>query len=272
MTVGVAYSMIDIAANLTNIQFRSDVSAVIERARAHGVAGFLVPGITLDSIIEAITLAEQHADVFAMAGIHPHHSADCTPQAIKQLTQYAAHPRVVAWGEIGLDFFRNRSPRQLQIEAFEAQLVLATTRPTLPVFFHERDAFDTFADLLAAYAHRIGKYVVHCFTNDCTALRRYLDLGAYIGITGWVCDPQRGKRLRQLVQYVPLDRLLIETDCPYLLPKDLPNMPRNRRNEPCFLRHVAQRVAALRRESVNSIIKRTSDNARALFALPCQIK
>jgi TatD DNase family protein len=174
---------------------------------------------------------------------------------------------VVAIGETGLDFYRNLSTPAQQISAFEQQLELAC-QLQLPVFLHERDAFETQRTLLQRYRDRLAGGVQHCFTGDRTALFAYLDLGLYIGITGWICDERRGLELQSLVKHIPLDRLLIETDSPYLLPRDLRPRPATRRNEPRFLGHIAQRIAELTATDPTRIQHQTTANALQLFNLP----
>lgn len=264
--------MIDIAANLISSQFHRDFASVIAHAHSAQVRALLVPGITLATIDEAIVLAEQYQHVYVMVGIHPHHATSVDTHTCAQMAQSITAKKVIAWGEMGLDCHRNFVPLATQITALEAQLSLATNHPThahLPILFHERDAHKPFMQTLAPFLSAMkGGFVVHCFTNGKQALSCYLDAGGYIGITGWVCDTARGEQLREIVKYIPLDKLLIETDCPYLLPKNMQNPPRNRRNEPQFLSHIASRIAQCMGVTDEEVIMHSTNNACTLFHLP----
>ena len=178
----------------------------------------------------------------------------------------AAHPRVVAIGECGLDFNRNYSPHPDQEQWFEAQLDLACELGK-PLFLHSRDAHPRFAEVLRSRRDRLPPAVAHCFTGEEDELRAYLDLGLYIGITGWICDERRGRHLLALVRQIPGDRLLIETDSPYLTPRDLRPQPRARRNEPAFLPHILRTIARALGRPAEEVGEETARNARQLFAL-----
>ena len=256
----------DIGVNLTDKQFHDDREAVIQRARSAGITWQLVTGTNLEESRNAITLAEQHDDLFATAGLHPHSARFYSQELEKELLEMLRHPVVRAAGEMGLDFNRDFSPRPDQEAAFEAQLALAVDAG-LPVFLHERDAHERFQPILKHYRDDLAGAVVHCFTGSKAALFDYLDLDCHIGITGWVCDERRGKELAELVHNIPDNRLLLETDAPYLLPRDLPEAPpRKRRNEPSLLPWIGQRVATLRAQDVQLVADNTSANARRLFA------
>ncbi|MED5240290.1 MAG: TatD family hydrolase [Pseudomonadota bacterium] len=256
----------DIGVNLTDKQFHDDREAVIARARQAGVDWQLITGTSLDESRAAIALAEQHDDLFATAGLHPHSARFYSPEMEKELRDLLRHPAVRAAGEMGLDFNRDFSPRADQQAAFEAQLALAV-EAGLPVFLHERDAHERFQPILKTFRDDLVGAVVHCFTGSKAALFDYLDLDCHIGITGWVCDERRGKALAELVHSIPDNRLLIETDAPYLLPRDLPEPPpKKRRNEPSILPWIGQRIATLRGQDVEALAALTSANARTLFA------
>ncbi|SUB74048.1 Deoxyribonuclease TatD [Pluralibacter gergoviae] len=184
-------------------------------------------------------------------------------EAVRRL---AARPEVVAIGECGLDFNRNYSTPQAQEQAFSAQLALAAEL-NLPVFLHCRDAHQRFIALLAPWLDKLPGAVVHCFTGTRDELEACLAHGLYIGITGWVCDERRGVELRELLPLIPADRLLIETDAPWLLPRDLTPKPASRRNEPAHLPHIAGRIAQWRAEDAEALARRTDDNARRLFGI-----
>jgi TatD DNase family protein len=255
--------LVDIGANLTHTSFRDDLDAVLERARAHGVAHIVVTGTSVEESRRAAALADAHG-VFATAGVHPHHARDCDETTIDALREIAAHPRIVAIGECGLDFNRNYSPHPSQEKWFVAQLELAADLGK-PLFLHSRDAHPRFAEILRNL--RVGKGVAHCFTGEGPELRAYLDLGLHIGITGWICDERRGRHLLELVKEIPADRLLLETDSPYLTPRDLHPQPKARRNEPAHLPHILRAVARARGETPEALAAATTQNARTFFGL-----
>lgn len=259
--------LIDIGANLTHDSFDHDRADVLERAAAAGVPRVIVTGSSVTSSVQAAALTEAHPkQLFATAGVHPHHAADFDEHTSQALRALLANPAFVAVGECGLDFFRDYSPRPLQRAAFEAQLELASELHK-PVFLHQRDAHDEFVATLRPVRSRLVGGVAHCFTGGPTELAAYLDLGLYIGVTGWVCDERRGSELRAALPNIPLDRLLVETDAPYLLPRDLPTKPASRRNEPAYLAHIVERVAAGIGKPVEAIAEATTANAERLFGL-----
>jgi TatD DNase family protein len=260
--------LIDIGANLTHESFRHDLDAVLARARAAGVVQMVVTGASAQGSEQALALARAHpALLYATAGVHPHHAADYTAETDTLLRALVAAPEVRAVGEAGLDYFRDLSPRHAQQFAFESQLEIALDTGK-PVFAHQRDAHDDFLAILRPLRQRLGRVVVHCFTGERRELIECLDLDLDIGITGWICDERRGAHLRDLVSLVPADRLMIETDAPYLLPRDLPHKPSHRRNEPMYLPHIAAAVAAARGESVEQLAAACTATARAFFGLP----
>ena len=212
-------------------------------------------------------LAAQIAERFGLhstAGVHPHHARDCGPPTLAELRKLAAHPRVVAIGECGLDFNRNYSPHPDQEKGFVAQIELAAELGK-PLFLHSRDAHPRFSEIVSHY--RPPKAVAHCFTGEKEELHAYLDLGLYIGITGWICDERRGRHLLSLVREIPREKLLLETDAPYLTPRDMHPQPKARRNEPAFLPHILKAVARALGRPPEEIAAETSRNANTLFAL-----
>lgn len=259
--------LVDIGVNLTHDSFDADRKDVLARAVAAGVGRMIVTGTTVTGSVKALELADSHGPLlFATAGVHPHHAQELDDHSLHQLGRLLAHPRVVAVGECGLDFFRDFSPRDSQQRCFEAQLELAASTG-LPVFLHQRDAHDAVVDMLRSFRPRLSGGVAHCFTGGPRELRDYLDLDLYIGVTGWLCDERRGNALREAVPLIPLDRLLLETDAPYLVPRDLRPPPRGRRNEPQFLPHVLERVAGLTELPAADIARATTENAARLFRL-----
>ena len=260
--------LVDIGANLCHESFASDLGEVLDRAACAGVGRIVVTGSSVADSAAAAALARRRPDrLRATAGIHPHAAAAFDGGAQASLAALVEREEVVAVGETGLDFYRDLSPRADQERAFEAQLDLAA-RAGLPVFMHERDAHRRFVDVLAPVRDRLGAAVVHCFTGDREALHAYLDLDLHIGITGWICDERRGRHLRPIVADVPSHRLMLETDAPYLLPRDLRPRPRSRRNEPRWLVHVAHAVASATGETVEALAARTTATACAFFGLP----
>ena len=259
--------MIDIGANLADQSFASDREAVIARALQAGVTRMIVTGPTVDESAAALELARRHAGVLrSTAGVHPHYAAKCDDNTIPALRELAAHSEVVAIGECGLDFFRDLSPRRAQLQCLEGQLALAADLG-MPVFLHERDAFDEMARVLRAHRDRFPRGVVHCFTGDRTALQTYLDLDLHIGITGWICDERRGTHLLDLVKLIPDDRLMVETDAPYLLPRTIRPRPKSRRNEPANLGHVIAAVAEALGRAPEAVAEATARTAEDFFAL-----
>src|SRR5690606_12287965 len=202
----------------------------------------IVTGTSVTASAQAAELAASRPGLYATAGVHPHHAVELDAHTVDALRELAAQPKVVAVGECGLDFFRNFSPPDAQERAFVAQLELAA-ECGLPVFLHQRDAHERFTAILTEHRKSLTGGVAHCFTGGPAELEAYLELGLYIGVTGWLCDDRRGAALRAALPRIPLDRLLLETDAPYLLPRDLAEKPRNRRNEPAFLPHVLAKTA-----------------------------
>jgi TatD DNase family protein len=257
--------LVDIGANLTHPAFRDDLDAVLSRARQAGVEQIVVTGTTVAESQAALALAASHPNVlYATAGVHPHHARDCDSLTIPTLRELAKDSRVVAIGECGLDFNRNYSPHPDQEKWFIAQIELALPLKK-PLFLHSRDAHPRFAEILKH--HQVKNAVAHCFTGEREELRAYIDLGLYIGITGWICDERRGRHLIELVREIPRERLLLETDAPYLTPRDLKPQPKARRNEPAFLPHILKAVARALGRSAEEVAAETARNARQLFSL-----
>lgn len=263
-----ATDLFDIGLNLAHDSFDHDRAEVMDRAVAAGVTRMLVTGSSVESARRAIELARQWPErLRATAGIHPHHAVDTDPQALQELRRLLCSSEVLAAGEFGLDYFRNFSPREVQLRAFRQQLELAVEIGK-PVFLHQRDAHEDFSSVLREFLPQLPGGVAHCFTDTLAAARTYLDMGLHVGITGWICDERRGTALQDLVRYLPLDRLLVETDAPYLLPRDLVPRPSGRRNEPMYLPQIVARLAACRSEPLAAVARATTANALRLFRWP----
>jgi TatD DNase family protein len=259
--------LIDIGSNLTHQSFTADRDAVMARALEAGVRRQVITGADLAGSSQAAALAAQHPKrLWSTAGVHPHHAQTFVAAQREELIGLLQLEHVVAVGECGLDYFRNLSPPDDQRRAFIAQLEIAA-QVRKPVFLHQRDAHADFTAILQEFSGRLSGGVAHCFTGGEAELETYLGLGLYIGVTGWACDERRGIELRHSVPRIPADRLLIETDAPYLLPRDLMPRPKSRRNEPCYLPHIAATVASLRGETLEAVATATTRNAVALFAL-----
>jgi TatD DNase family protein len=253
--------IIDLGINLTHARFREDRDAVVARARQAGVTRLILTGTSLPGSRRALELAEEY-ELQATCGVHPHdaaHAGDLAP-----LAQLARHPRCVAVGECGLDFDRDFSPRPIQEKVFEAQLALAAELQK-PVFLHERAAHARFREILSRARPSLRGAVVHCFTGNAGELDAYLALDCHIGITGWICDERRGRHLHDLLPRIPLDRLMIETDAPFLTPRDL--RPRPARNEPAFLPHILDAVARALGRPREEVAAATTSTAKGIFAL-----
>ena len=259
--------LIDIGANLTHDSFDHDRPQVLQRARDAGVAQIVVTGASRDHSPKALALAQAHPGfLFATAGVHPHHATEYTDECDAELRALHAHPEVVAVGECGLDYFRDFSPRPAQRRAFERQLQIGIDTGK-PLFLHQRDAHADFIAIMREFDGRLGPAVVHCFTGSRAELFDCLDRDWHIGITGWLCDERRGQHLRELVKHIPANRLMIETDAPYLLPRTVRPAPSHRRNEPMYLAHIVEELARDRGEAVADTADATAATARAFFRL-----
>jgi TatD DNase family protein len=259
------FELIDIGFNLGHDSFDADRDAVIERALHAGVTRMVITGSSIASSRAAVDFVRSAPQRFrCTAGVHPHHATELQAPQQAELAALAAAPEVVAVGECGLDYFRDFSPRDTQRAAFRSQLELAVALRK-PVFLHQRDAHEDFVAILREFRPRLAGGVAHCFTAGIDEACAYLDLDLYLGITGWICDERRGLHLRDVVRHVPADRLVIETDAPYLLPRDLEPKPRSRRNEPVYLPHVLRAIAQARGEPAQQLAAITTRNAQQLF-------
>ena len=260
--------LIDIGCNLTHDSFDADRPAVLEAAREAGVVQMVVTGASADGSEKALALARCYpGELFATAGIHPHQAESYDDDVDLLLRELAGQHGVVAVGEAGLDYFRDFSPRPAQREAFERQLRIGV-ETGLPMFLHLRDAHDDFHDMLKEARSALSRVVVHCFTGSRDELHAYLELDCHIGITGWICDERRGTHMLEYLSDIPAERLMIETDAPYLKPRNLRPRVKTHRNEPRFLPWIARTLAEAREQTVESLAAETTRTARAFFGLP----
>jgi len=264
--------LIDVGVNLMDASFDHDREEVIKRAKQAGVSKLILSPTGLDDSLASVKYALAYNEnspgtLYSKIGIHPHNAKNWQNGSIKQL-RYLAQDKVyidgiVALGECGLDYNRDFSPRDMQRLSFTKQAELAAEL-SLPLFLHVRDAFDDFAAILNEHIKNIKAAVIHCFTGTGSELDHYLSLGCYIGITGWICDEKRGKGLRELIKNIPPNRLLLETDAPFLYPKDLPG---NKRNEPCNLVHIANKVSEILGKDPLILAEETYRNSLSFFAI-----
>ncbi|WP_105200362.1 TatD family hydrolase [Pseudoalteromonas sp. T1lg10] len=254
--------MIDAGVNLSSSQFRHDFDAVVARAREAGVQSMMVIGCDEADSREALALAQQF-NLYSCAGIHPHNAKDATDDFAANLSAMAQAKEVIAIGECGLDYNRDFSPRPQQRKIFASQLALANEL-NMPVYLHERDAHN---DMLAMLREYQPRGVLHCFTGNRQQAQNYLDLGLYLGITGWVCDERRSGELNDALNVIPMDKLLVETDAPYLLPRTISPKPKSRRCEPAHLPYVVAHLSEHYRVPEEQISALSIANFNTLFAL-----
>jgi TatD DNase family protein len=259
---------IDIGINLMHSAFNRDREEVIQKAEASGVSPLIITGTGERSSREAVEYAAAfpRGRLYATVGVHPHEARFCGEQTIENLRGLALDYKAAAIGECGLDYNRDFSPRDVQRTWFIRQIELASELG-LPLFLHERDAFADFSAILEGCGKAVPKKVVHCFTGRREELEQYLDLGCHIGITGWICDERRGAHLGELAREIPAGRLMIETDAPFLLPRDLAVNVRNRRNEPQYLPHIAGTIAQLQGKDIARLAAEAFANTKEFFRI-----
>lgn len=252
--------LIDSHAHVQLSQFNNDRDEVLQRAQVAGVSKILVIGFNEETSLGAVQLAEKYDQVYATVGMHPHDASDLTDEVLTTFRDLLCHPKVIALGEIGLDYYRNLSPKKTQQDAFERQLDLAE-EAGIPIIIHNRDAY---MDILPILKARKGKIqgVLHCFTGDLDLMHQSLEIGFHIGIGGIVTYPN-AKEVQQVATEVPIDSLLIETDCPWLTPQ----FRRGKRNEPAYVREVAEKISQLRNTTLESIGEITTRNFLNLFGI-----
>ena len=259
---------IDIGVNLTGSSFRNDLDDVVQRALDVDVSQMIVTGTDLHHSKAALELTRQYPGILmSTAGLHPHHASEFDDNTIVVLRDLCAAEPVVAVGECGLDYNRNYSRPAEQRLAFEAQLQLACELQ-LPVFLHQRDAHDDFVSMIGEYGSELAGAVAHCFTGPGDEALEYVEMGLYIGITGWICDDRRGSDLQHAVSAIPVERIMLETDAPYLLPRDLEHEPvQKRRNEPCYLPHICETTAKYMGMENRVLAQAALENTRRFFAV-----
>ena len=259
--------LIDIGCNLTHDSFDEDRDEVIETAYQAGVVQMVVTGASANGSQAALQIAKQWPGrLFATAGVHPHRASQYDDDTDKLLRQLSQHAQVVAVGETGLDYFRDFSPRDEQRSSFLQQIQIAIDTG-LPLFLHQRDAHVDFIAILGEFRDQLNEVVVHCFTGSQDELHECLDLDCHIGITGWICDERRGTHMKEYMKDIPADRLMIETDAPYLKPRNLRPKIKSHRNEPRLLPWILGTLAACRGEHPEELAAATTRNARAFFRL-----
>jgi len=257
---------VDIGVNLTGSSFKKDIAQIVERAQLAGVIQLVVTGTNSVHSEQALLLSEQYASVcYATIGLHPHHASDYSSDLDSELRDMLQHKNAVAVGECGLDFNRNFSTRKEQIRAFEAQLEIAIDLKK-PLFLHQRDAHDDFVSIIKSCRADLNQIVAHCFTGTIEEVNDYVLLDMHVGVTGWICDERRGASLQQAVKHIPLDRIMLETDAPYLLPRDIEKKPVVKgRNEPCFLPHIGQAVAKYMQLEEDQLVTAAYENSQNFF-------
>lgn len=257
----------DIGINLTNNRFDKDRDDVILRAKNAGVSKLIITGTSEESSEQALQLCQRNPHMLSCtAGIHPHDADNASEHYIFALKELAKQPQVKAIGECGLDFNRNFSTPENQERVFHAQVELAQAL-SLPLFLHQRDAFIPWLNILKPYVEKVPAMVAHCFTGKKSELVACLDHDMYIGITGWLCDKKRGQTLRDIVKYIPLNRLMIETDGPYLTPQNIRPKPKSSRNEPAYLSYIVDMLAECTSYTVDDIHEYSYQNSIEVFQL-----
>jgi len=254
----------DSHCHLDDKSFAKDLGAVIDRARRAGVTRVMTIGVNRRTSQEAVSLAQSHTGIYASVGIHPHDAKNCSESHLQDLIDLAKNEKVRAWGEMGLDFNRMYSPRRDQEKWFERQLE-AAGEAKLPMIFHERDSNGRFFEILQGWKVKSIDGVVHCFSGNQYELDQYLALGLHIGITGILTVKSRGRDLRKFVIGIPPERLLVETDAPYLVPA--PEKNRIRRNEPAFVKSVLLKLAEVRNEDPEELADVVWKNTNRLYRI-----
>lgn len=254
----------DSHCHLDDRSYDKDLTQVVERAHAADVKAMMVVGVDAQSSEKAVSIANQYDGLIASVGVHPHDAKSCNDEILNNLKTLAEDSKVKAWGETGLDYNRMFSPQKDQERWFIRQLEMGSELQ-LPMIFHERESQGRFLKILQSHWGPQRKGVVHCFSGDLSDLHAYLEMDLYIGITGIVTIKSRGAHLRELIRHIPVERLLVETDAPYLTPT--PERNKFRRNEPAFVRTVLLKLAAVRNEDPHALAAKVWNNTCRLFGL-----
>lgn len=254
----------DSHCHLDDSSYTKDFEKMIMRAGEAGVTGMMTVGVTEKSSEICVHLAEQYDGIYASVGIHPHDAKECSEEVLKYLEKLAKSSKVKAWGETGLDFNRMHSPKNIQEKWFIRQLEYAE-RLNLPLIFHERDSEGRFLEIIKHHEAKNRRGVVHCFSGDKKELESYLDLGLYIGITGIITMNERGETLRNLVKYIPSDKILIETDSPYLTPS--PHRNKIKRNEPSLVPAVLLKISEVTGDSKENAAEMIWNNTCRFYGI-----
>ena len=254
--------LFDSHCHLDDRSYHKDLEAVIHRAKQSGIENMMTVGIDQETSIRAVEITGKFDGIYASVGVHPHRASSCSDQVMQKLTDLTNNTRVRAWGETGLDFNRMYSPKEDQEKWFVRQIQTADEYQ-LPLILHERDSQGRLLEILKAHPNKNRRGVVHCFSGNRLELEAYLDLGFFIGVTGILTLQKRGADLRELVRHIPLERLLIETDAPYLTPA--PQKNKTRRNEPAFVKSVLLKLAETREVDPEKLAGITFSNAMRLF-------
>ncbi|MBR0472472.1 MAG: TatD family hydrolase [Methanosphaera sp.] len=258
--------LIDIGLNLMHKSYDKDRLDVLREARKVGVTKSIITGSSIRSSISAVEYARGNSCVYATCGVHPHDAKTCDENTIDTLRKLAEEDCVVAIGECGLDYNRNFSPQPVQRKWFEKQIELAEELD-MPLFLHDRESYDDFAKIMRKHSKVASRSVVHCFTGTKYEAEDYLDLGCYIGVTGWICDERRNDELLKAIKVIPPERLMIETDGPFLLPRDLSPKPKKNRNDPKYLPHILKRIAKEMNMDYDELGDIVTSNTRKFFKI-----
>jgi TatD DNase family protein len=258
------HCLIDIGANLTHPELNKKIDVIVDNIKSANIEKVIITSSNIQDTKEALKIINKYPDLFyTTVGFHPHNAKDYSSNYVAEIETLLNNKKVLALGECGLDFYRKYSTKEEQIFCFEQHLEIANTIKK-PVFLHERHAFKDFSNILNKYKDGLCKYVVHCFTGTKEELKKYIDMGCYIGITGWITDESRGKHLHEIIKYIPEDRLMIETDSPYLIPHNI-NSKHDGINEPSYLTYVAETIAKCLNKDINYVKDITLRNTKLFF-------
>lgn len=259
--------LIDIGLNLMHKSYSKDRENVMKEANKVNVTKAIITGSSIPSSISAVEYASKYPELlYATCGVHPHDAKTCNENTIQTLRELSQNDCVVAIGECGLDYNRNYSPQHIQKKWFEEQVKLAE-EVDKPLFLHDRESYDDFAKILRKHKTVAKRSVVHCFTGTKYEAEDYLNLGCYIGVTGWICDERRNQELLKAIKIIPPEKLMIETDGPFLLPRDFTKRPKQNRNEPKYLPHILKRIAKEMNIEEDKLAKQVTDNTKKFFGI-----